>query len=89
MQSVNPLKAGRTAQRERTQRYNVSQSTISRLAEKRTVPAAGPLLDPETERATKVSKRHIAGNIRPLKRSFTGAAPATPIQRNAVPTLPS
>ena len=60
-EAVNALAAGTATQADLARQFNVSQSTISRLADKRAIAPAPPALDAETERAARAFIRHLAG----------------------------
>jgi DNA invertase Pin-like site-specific DNA recombinase len=56
------LRAGAATQADLARRYNVSQSTISRLADQAVAPLpVKPALDSETERAARSFMRHLEG----------------------------
>src|SRR5271166_613352 len=59
--ALKALAEGAATQADLARRFNISQSTISRLAHKIDSPsaAAGPALDPETERAARVFMRRV------------------------------
>lgn len=60
-EAVNALAQGTATQADLARRFNVSQSTISRLAEKAATPVMQPRLDAETERAARSFMRRLAG----------------------------
>ncbi len=61
---IAALEGGTVTQADLARRFNVSQSTISRLAGKPTSPAAKSVLDQETERAARSFLRHLGGHYR-------------------------
>jgi DNA invertase Pin-like site-specific DNA recombinase len=62
-EAVSALAAGTATQADLARQFNVSQSTISRLADKAaSLPApAKPAIDAETDRAARVFLRHLEG----------------------------
>ena len=70
-EAVSALATGRATQADLARQFNVSQSTISRLADKQNiapVPPA-PALDAETERAARTFLRHLEGHF-PVREAF-------------------
>ena len=59
--AIKDLHSGAATQADLARRFNVSQSTISRLADKTTPQPAAPKLDTETERAARAFLRRLDG----------------------------
>ena len=60
-EAMRALEGGTATQADLARRFNVSQSTISRLAAKQDAPGTKHVLDSETERAARAFLRHLEG----------------------------
>ena len=67
-EAVNAIATGRATQADLARQFNVSQSTISRLADKQNITPV-PALDAETERAARTFLRHLEGHF-PVREAF-------------------
>lgn len=63
-EAVAALEGGAATQADLARRFNVSQSTMSRLAGKQTPSDTKPVLDFDTERAARSFMRHLDGRYR-------------------------
>lgn len=60
-EAMAALEGGTATQADLARRFNVSQSTMSRLAGKQTPSGTKPVLDSDTERAVRSFMRHLGG----------------------------
>ena len=88
-EGLQALASGEATQADLVRRFNVSKSTISRLAEKTTPsPARSPALDAETERAARVFLQRLEGKYPSLRRFCMAAARVATTRRTATPISP-
>jgi DNA invertase Pin-like site-specific DNA recombinase len=82
-EAMSALAAGTATQADLARQFSVSQSTISRLAEKAISAPPKPALDSETERAARSFMRHVTGRYSVREAMFTAAVRAIPTHPTA------
>ncbi len=83
-EALKALADGAATQADLARRFNISQSTISRLAEKASTLPAGPALDAETERAARAFMQRLEGKHPATEGRFSNPALIDNIKREGL-----